>query len=278
MTWLRRWNESVAAGERSPEDLAPERIEALIALYDAGIRYVDHHLGRLFAGLAADGRDADTVIIVTADHGEAFREHELLLHKELHRELLRVPLLVRVPGESGGRDVRERVTLMDVAPTVLALAGVGTPSGAATAGTPGPAPVMAGRILPERDGEAASQPLFTYYRSWPDGYYEAYGVRDGDFSLIHRRLGRGADYETFLYDVARDRGERRPLGPAHDATREALWRELSAWRDGLPGAPRSHIEIDAETARHLEALGYLEGPGAGAGASPGRATDSSSRP
>lgn len=251
--WLRAWNEAVAAGERRPEDFPPERRAALEALYDAGIRYVDHHLGRLLAGLDARGLADRTLVVVTADHGEAFLEHDLLLHKELYRDVLRVPLLVHVPGEASGVDVRERATLMDVAPTVLAAVGVPAPAG------------FSGRSLPATDDASPgpADPLFTYYRSWPDGYYEAYGLRAGRFSLVHHRLGRGAPYRTELFDLESDPAEARPLGEAHAARRAALLDRVNRWRaagsdagpaDGDAGPAR--IAIDPETRRHLEALGY----------------------
>jgi arylsulfatase A-like enzyme len=268
VSWLRGWNESVAAGERRPKDLSSQRIEALVALYDAGIHYVDHHLGRLFQGIAAAGHGDDTIVIVTADHGEAFGEHELLLHKELHRELLHVPLLVALPGESEGRDVAARVSLLDVAPTLLALVGLPVPSG------------ISGQPLPANDSGSATKPLFSYYRSWPDGYYEAYGLRDDRFSLVHRRLGRGRLFETFLYDLSRDPHEREPLGREAEEQRQAWLAALRGHLERADGASPARIELDDQTLRHLEALGYVEAPDAFADPSPnpGRATDSSSRP
>jgi len=242
--WLRGWNEAVASGQRRPEDMPQVRREALEALYDAGIRYVDHQLGRLLAALELHGLGENTLVVITADHGEAFGEHDLLLHKQLHRGVLRVPLLVVVPGEAAGRDVHERVTLMDVAPTILAATGTPIPPG------------VSGRPLPAHDAATPAEPLFTYYRSWPDGYYEAWGVRDARTSVIHHRLGRGAPFRTEVFDLASDPAESEPHPAGDDPGERERVARLLGWKasGGPGGAPR--IELDAETRRHLEALGY----------------------
>ncbi|MBW2313257.1 MAG: sulfatase [Deltaproteobacteria bacterium] len=243
--WLRGWNEAVAAGEQDPTALSPTRRKALEALYDAGIRYVDHQIARLLDSLESHGFADDTIIVVTADHGEAFVEHDLLLHKELYRDVLRVPLLVYMPWEAEGRDVRSRVTLMDVAPTILRAVDAPIP------------PEVSGRVLPEADrAPSEAEPLFTYYRSWPDGYYEAYGVREGTRSLIHHRLGRGAPFRSEWFDLAADPAEQHPLPAGSDAQSGALLAQLRAWMETGANGARSSIELDAETRRHLEALGY----------------------
>jgi hypothetical protein len=117
-----------------------------------------------------------------------------------------------------------------------------------------------GRVLPAEDGASTREPepLFTYYRSWPDGYYEAYGLRDGRFSLVHHRLGRGAPYRTDLYDLETDPAESAPLAEPDGAVRDALLARLQGWMQAHPAGRPSHIQIDAETLRHLEALGYAQ--------------------
>jgi arylsulfatase A-like enzyme len=134
---------------------------------------------------------------------------------------------------------------MDVAPTILAATGTPRPAG------------LAGRVLPQRDGAGggAGDPLFTYYRSWPDGYYEAWGVRDGHTSVVRHRLGRGAPFRTEVFDLAADPSEREGR-PADEADPRVA--RLRRWiAGGAPGGG-ARVEIDAETRRHLEALGYAQ--------------------
>jgi arylsulfatase A-like enzyme len=90
------------------------------AVFDSNVSYVDRAVGRLLDYLRATGRLADTAVIITADHGEAFGEHGATDHSNkpyLNNTL--VPLIVRVPGGPTGRFV-EPCGLVDVAPTVLA--------------------------------------------------------------------------------------------------------------------------------------------------------------
>ncbi len=86
--------------------LAPEIRSALDEAwrgYDAEIAYMDLHLGRLLDGLLSGPRGADTLVVITSDHGESFGEHFYLSHgAHLYEDNVRVPLLVRYPGGAGG--------------------------------------------------------------------------------------------------------------------------------------------------------------------------------
>ena len=109
----------------------PRDLQHLIALYDGEIRFTDDHLARLFAKLRALGVLDDTIVVVTSDHGEEFFEHGSKGHaKTLYDEVLRVPLVVRYPRRvAPSQRVTQQVRLMDVAPTILGLAGVTAPEG-----------------------------------------------------------------------------------------------------------------------------------------------------
>jgi len=103
----------------------PEQIQALKDVYDSEIAATDAALGRIIAGLPGSDR---AVIIVLSDHGEAFYEHETMLHGyDLHEETVRVPLIIREPmrpnPSPGGRRVKDIVGLIDLAPMVLGYAG-----------------------------------------------------------------------------------------------------------------------------------------------------------
>jgi choline-sulfatase len=96
-------------------------------LYDGELAFVDHHLGRVLDALAKRSFADRTVIIVTSDHGEAFGEHGLYRHGfELWEELVRVPLLIYVPGVAPQR-VAVRRSAIDIVPTILELFGVALP-------------------------------------------------------------------------------------------------------------------------------------------------------
>jgi len=105
--------------------------EREIDLYDGEIAYTDEQLGRLFAALKATGAYDKTLIVVLSDHGEEFREHGQTRHaKTLYEEMLRIPLLIKLPNSAHAGEVRDQlVEMVDVAPTVLDLLGIPPPHG-----------------------------------------------------------------------------------------------------------------------------------------------------
>jgi arylsulfatase len=238
-----RW-ETLAALRRGGQTPAARDLEHLAALYDQGIRYTDHWIGEVAAGLAARGLSDSTVLVVTADHGEELWEHGRLEHAHtFYDEVMRVPLVIVAPGEGEGRVVTTQVGLVDLFPTVLDLLAVpyaGPVQGISLR------PAIDGQALSARDmvGEASQIPGLAALRT-PDHKYVA-----------------GAQGEE-LYDLRADPGERRNLCAADPAPcgsfRERLaarQAESSAFlaRTGLPPPPAA--VVDTETRQRLRALGY----------------------
>lgn len=99
---------------------------ALIALYDSEINYVDSFVGKLINKF---GLDKDTLLIITSDHGEEFLEHGKLGHgKNLYQETTRVPLIVKVPQNPKKKTVEKYVNLIDIMPSILHAINVDSPS------------------------------------------------------------------------------------------------------------------------------------------------------
>ena len=132
--WARRLFETPYAGtvtgmwqdfsRRDRAAVSAADLAHLLALYDGEIRYADTEVGRVLDHLAARGLDRSTLVVVTSDHGEEFLEHGSWEHqKTLYEEVVRVPLALRGPGVAPRRE-RAQVSLLDVAPTMLAWAGV----------------------------------------------------------------------------------------------------------------------------------------------------------
>jgi arylsulfatase A-like enzyme len=97
--------------------------------YDSEIWFADHHIGKLLDFARTKPWWKDTAVIVTADHGEAFGEHDMYKHAfELWEVLVRVPLFVYVPGAKP-RTIDERRSHVDLAPTILELFGSAVPAG-----------------------------------------------------------------------------------------------------------------------------------------------------
>ncbi len=116
-----------------PEDvkpLPPELASLPSDLYDSAIAYTDHQLERLFSWLRTSGLEDNTIVVLTSDHGEMLGEHDTASHGYLYDENLLVPLIIASPGEQGaGTRVADQVRLIDLAPTVLELAGLPAPAG-----------------------------------------------------------------------------------------------------------------------------------------------------
>jgi len=106
-------------------DYDPVKPEAL-SHYRKKIEEIDGHLNRSIAVLKKMKRGENTIVVITADHGDSFGEHDLYGHgKGLYDDALRVPLIVRAPGLiNSGLVVDQQVRLIDIAPTIFDLVGV----------------------------------------------------------------------------------------------------------------------------------------------------------
>ncbi len=106
-------------------EFVPERdLPWIEALYDATVAQADRDVGRVLDELERQGLTDSTIVVVTSDHGEEFLEHGDLSHaRSLFDEILRVPLLIHVPG-SVARRIDEPVEHIDVVPTLLARMGL----------------------------------------------------------------------------------------------------------------------------------------------------------
>ena len=127
----RAWRDRYTVRRNELDNVVPPKQERdyLLALYDSSILFVDAQVGQLLDYLT-DGRALDnSLVILTSDHGEAFWEHGLWQHGakyDFHEEILRVPLLIRLPGQTESVRIRDQVSLMDVAPTILDAVGIET--------------------------------------------------------------------------------------------------------------------------------------------------------
>ena len=121
--------------------------------YDSEIAFVDQQVGAILTTLERTGLADSTIVLLAADHGDEFKEHGHYYHsKNLYNQVLRVPLIVHVPG-APPRVVEEPVSLADVAPTLTDLVGLPAPEGqngrSQAAAILGTGPVAARPVLSE---------------------------------------------------------------------------------------------------------------------------------
>jgi arylsulfatase A-like enzyme len=216
-------------------------------MYAAEIRELDDRLGSFFAWLEAERLLAETLVMVTSDHGEEFQEHGSFLHGRTHyQEVARIPLIVAGPGVPAGVVVASPAHGVDVTPTLLAALGV--PSRQPRDGID-LAPAWRGEVLPARTFFAEAD------------HNNVVGGRE--VSDVKKMARQGAAKylldthtgATELYDLNQDPRELRDLSferPGRAAAlRAELERFLAGEVAGEPVAPPSEDEL-----RALEALGY----------------------
>lgn len=223
--------------------LSADEQEFVRGAYDEEVAFVDLQLGRLFAALREDGLLERAIVIFTADHGEEHWDHNGFEHGHtLYDELLHVPLIVWGPGIRAAR-IDVPVSLIDLAPTVLA--GVGAPPIAAAPGV-SLWPLLTGGTPPALRALFAERPRYGPDRAavirWP---YK--GVVDLD----------GGPPQ--LFNLADDPGERINLSAKYPGVmvslHAAIDQEVAARRRQPTPATAT---LDSATRERLRALGYLE--------------------
>jgi arylsulfatase len=235
---------------RKLPDLGADELSLLRDLYDEEIRFTDAGIGRLLDRLSESGAGGRTIVVATADHGEAFLEHGWLGHtRSLYDVLLRVPLLVRVPGGTPGV-VEAPVSTLSVFPTLVELLGL--PVNRIIAHGSSLVPHLRGAQDPVATlvfAEVDFLPIFD-----PAKRAAKKAVIGPRFKLIRDEKSGAIE----LYDLEVDPGEQNDLAAEQPARVEKLKGELEAWgRATLVDAlPEQNREPTLEELERLRALGY----------------------
>jgi arylsulfatase A-like enzyme len=187
-------------------------------IFDANVAFVDEHLGRLFDYLRASGKLDRTIVLIIADHGEAFMEHGANDHsnKPYNNNTL-VPLIVRVPGVAPGR-YPQPAGLVDVGPTTLGWAGIAAPGfyrgidlvAAARSGR-----MPARRIVSETPRNLIESSFYSWALvEWP-----------------HKVIWDVRSNTVEIFDLAADPGERRNLVDRDPELAARMVATLGEWLD-----------------------------------------------
>lgn len=230
-------------------------------LYDGEVAWSDDLVGRLDAALGRLGLSADTLLVVTSDHGEGLGEHDEALHGFfVYQTTLHVPLIVRGPGIRAGLRLSAPVQSVDLFPTLLELTGLSLPAATKLAGRSLAGALRGGAAPAEATVYAESLvPLLNF------GWSDLRVVRQGRLKYIQAPRPE-------LYDVVADPGERHDLAASRAATSEsmraALGRFLDEERAASHTAP-SGSAPSSELIEKLGALGYLGSGGPATTSTPG---------
>jgi arylsulfatase A-like enzyme len=213
-------------------------------LYDGEVRYLDEHLGQVFDWLKAEGLYDNALIVLTADHGEEFQEHGGWWHGQtLYQEQIAVPLIVKYPdGARAGTVVTDLTRSLDIAPTVLAVAGAPIPE------------AMTGRsLLSQTDA-----PSYAFAEEDFEGNV-LHALRTPSHKLILANAGNPRDLPVeVLFDLIADPGEQQSLFAAEldraQSLRELLRQEMIlALERAVAGETDT---LDAALQEKLRDLGY----------------------
>jgi arylsulfatase A-like enzyme len=228
-------------------------------VYDQSLNWTDRMIAAVLAKLDEVGALQRTIVVVAADHGEAFLEHGFEGHaRNLYGEVSRVPLLIGLPFQlSQGIRVDTPVSNVDIWPTILDL--VGLPP------------------LPGADGRSLVPLILSAARGGSDG-----GEPRPSFAHLDRRWGRTKDQsdplvsvtdgslrlflpvndpsKAELYDLAADPGEKQNLAETRTADRDRLAAMVKGHMEGasIPwGQAPAEVELDEMRLNQLRALGYM---------------------
>ena len=236
-------------------EMSPRDLRHVQALYDAEIRFTDDILRGIFDDLEARDMLANTLVILTADHGEEFFEHGNKGHnKTLFEEVVRVPLIINWPGQiDAGRVIKEQAQIIDFMPTVASAVGF---SGALA---------VQGRDLSPQLAGLTSEPRSALLELLIDQSSQR-ALRTNDWKLIEPREGT----PTYWFDLQQDPGEKRAIGPdvpaatvegqaranAEAELRETL-RKQALMSKALARRGPDSIEVPPDVLKDLQGLGYL---------------------
>ena len=192
-------------------DLDDRDVEHIIARYDEGIKYVDGLIGNFLNQLNALKLQDNTIIILTADHGEGLFDHDYFFHDfNLYESTIRVPLIMRIPGNKiKRREILPQVRLIDLMPTILELTGIEVNKDAEGHSL---LPLLKGKITPK-----FNQYIFT------ESPHGEVAIRTKDWKLIHY------PDKVELYNLQIDSGEKNNLAEQRPEIISRFRRELYSW-------------------------------------------------
>lgn len=229
-TWVHYLDQHEPRRKMAPFDFGDSESD----IYDSTVAFTDREVGRLLDYLRDTGRLERTVVVLMADHGEAFGEHGMYEHgNRPYADQIDVPTIVWAPGVAPAR-VESPAATVDIAPTVLH--ALGLPN----------IPNAEGRNL--LDDALPARPIFVETpANLPEPSHFSYGVIDGSWRLIWDVRGNTLE----LYDLSRDPHESKNLADLEPERLAAMKTLLAGWLDST-GAVRQFGKKDFKKERNDE--------------------------
>jgi arylsulfatase A-like enzyme len=244
-------------------EFTAEQQELISQVYDASLRDIDRATGAIFDQLRAKGLLDNTVVIVTADHGEHLGDHHRADHKfSVYNALVRVPLVVRYPAAfPAGREPKV-VSNLDLYATLTEIAGLKLPDGTLSRSLlhleDRPSEAYSELVEPTRLVFDRMRKVHKDFDSAPwELQYAA--IEAADLKCIKR-----SDGHVELFDMASDPLEAKDLAGQRAAEATALCARIDAWRATFPAydpskTDKKQQEMTPALQKQLEELGYVSG-------------------
>jgi arylsulfatase A-like enzyme len=231
---------SVLQGEKP---LLRDEHSFLLSNYDRDITRLDQKLGNLFAALKEMNLYEKTLIIITSDHGEAFGEHNLMLHgRALFNNNLHVPLLIKYPFDDNRTGVTDYpVSLAGIVPTLLSYLSIEIPDS------------IQGSPFSQKNKQLLIAQNFhdPHSKEFP---HDLISIQHNHYKYIEARGGK-----DHFYNLKDDPGETRNLISAADPEKNNLRDLLTFYTNQLKLAEQKDdpAAVDTKTLQNLKALGYI---------------------
>lgn len=223
------------------------KLKNLVALYDSEINYVDSYLEEFIKRFKLN---KNSLIIITSDHGEEFLEHGSLEHaKNLYRETIHVPMIIKLPTSDKKEIVNKHVTLVDIMPSILY--------------------ILEHRIPDQTLGKSffkMETPLFWQERLVVDENETEYILSELNTESILKTIITHKWKYIFnyknnidqLYSVTSDPYDHNNLANKNPKQCEQLKKELLDWVSTSKRYPAKIQEFSQEEEEKLKAMGYLD--------------------
>lgn len=239
--------------------MTEQDFEILTALYDAEITYLDMQIAEVLRWLEHSGLLDQTMVIITADHGENIGDHQMMGHAYcLYDTLVHVPLIIHYPkGTVTPSRVTRQVQTLDLLPTILAMLGdVSSQTYCSLQGYD----LLSSTRRDFTIAEETNPDLSNFYKRFPNANVSKYDralrmIRTDDYKYIWSSKG---DHE--LYDLHADPAEQHNVINQRPDIANSLVERLTEWSNSFEAAtPLDEVpEFDETVKARLRALGYLE--------------------
>jgi hypothetical protein len=253
-------NNTLTAKGQNKLELNEADLRHFIALYDGGIRYTDDKIGEFLSYLREVGVYEQTLIIITSDHGEEFKEHGSMLHHQLYyRPNLHVPLIMHIPGyPKKGIRIRQLARSIDLLPTILDI--VELPS----------LPTAQGKsLLPviKQYGNFIHRALLNGVNFFKKDRLISFAEMlrnktDYCWSIItetgHQIITNPNLPNPQLFNILIDPLAQNDTAEGQDAIVEQLVKQYKEVYSVIPRHKKSNVTLDNHTLEYLKALGYVD--------------------